>query len=204
MGSLQGSEEILMTAKATGPGAVTLDVDRLRIEYFELGFQYYIVARFAASEGATLSPVVGNLFHHAVEMLLKGALTDRTDEAERRRWSHNLQAAWQKFKTEIGNASLSSFDLIISELHKFESIRYPERIISQGMTCTVGFGKETPTTGAPRTKTRYHIFVGDMDALVKAIVVADGINPAFFTTKYQRHARKYLRRFNRSKATRLW
>jgi hypothetical protein len=195
---------MLMTAKVTGPGAVTLDADRLQVEYFELGFQYYVVGRFAASEGPTLSPVVGNLFHHAVEMLLKGALTHRTDEIERRRWSHDLQAAWQKFKTEIGDASLSRFDLIITELHKFESIRYPERIISQGMTCTVGFGKDTPTTGAPRTKTRYHIFVGDMDALVKTIVVANGTDPAFFTTRYQQHARKYLRRFNRSKATRLW
>jgi hypothetical protein len=37
--------------------------------FFHIGFQYYVTARFTAF--AFFSPVCGNLFHHAVEMLLK-------------------------------------------------------------------------------------------------------------------------------------
>ena len=40
--------------------------------FMETGSQYYTTARFAMH--AQCMPVCGNLFHHAVEMLLKGGL----------------------------------------------------------------------------------------------------------------------------------
>jgi hypothetical protein len=41
--------------------------------FFKTGSQYYIAGRFAAF--AWFHPVAGNLFHHAIEMYLKGALS---------------------------------------------------------------------------------------------------------------------------------
>jgi hypothetical protein len=41
--------------------------------FFGTGSQYYIVGRFAVF--AWLKPVGGNILHHAIEQLLKGALS---------------------------------------------------------------------------------------------------------------------------------
>jgi hypothetical protein len=174
------------------------DIYRLENEFFDLGLQYFVVARFAASEGVALSPVSGTLFHHAVEMLLKGKLC-RTLQ----RKTHDLPWLWDKFKTEVADPSLTEFDFIVNELHKFEDIRYPENIVVHGMTCSIGFGKRTPVQSKQR-EPRYELFVGELDGLVKRIFTASSTNPEAFAGKYQKHARKYLRRYNRSKATRLW
>jgi hypothetical protein len=40
--------------------------------FFSTGTQYYVSGRYAVTAG--LSPVAGNLLHHAVEMSLKGGL----------------------------------------------------------------------------------------------------------------------------------
>jgi hypothetical protein len=47
--------------------------------FMETGSQYYTTARFAMH--AQCMPVCGNLFHHAVEMLLKGGLAQKGENA---------------------------------------------------------------------------------------------------------------------------
>ena len=42
------------------------------LEFLRPGTQYYIAARYAVL--AHFDPVAGNIFHHAVEMILKGIL----------------------------------------------------------------------------------------------------------------------------------
>jgi hypothetical protein len=177
------------------------DIFRLEYKFFDLGLQYFVVARFAASEGVALSPVSGTLFHHAIEMLLKGKLCSTVPENKRK--THDLPRLWDRFKTEVADPSLMKFDFIVNELHKFEDIRYPENIVVHGMTCSIGFGKRTPVQGKQR-EPRYELFVGELDKLVKRIFTASGISSEALALKYQKHARKYLRRYNRSKATRLW
>jgi hypothetical protein len=182
-----------------------VDRHRVRVEFFQLAFQYYVAARFAAS--AHLLPVTGNLFHHAIEMFLKGELTKHLDEPERRRIGHRLTKLWAAFKQQMpAGQSLASFDLIIDELDKFEDIRFPENIVSRGMTCSIGFGKPliaSARTGS-RPEPRYELSVPDIDRLVKTILDASEVNPLFFTAGYHGPARTYLRRMNRSKKTRLW
>jgi hypothetical protein len=51
------------------------------MKFMETGGQYYTTARFAMH--AQCMPVCGNLFHHAVEMLLKGGLAQKGETA---RW----------------------------------------------------------------------------------------------------------------------
>jgi hypothetical protein len=46
--------------------------DHLVDELFKYGSQYYVSGRYAVLAG--LIPLGGNLHHHAIEMLLKGAL----------------------------------------------------------------------------------------------------------------------------------
>src|SRR3954451_15537852 len=94
----------------------TPGVYRLENEFFDLGLQYFVVARFAASEGAALAPLAGALFHHAVEMLLKGKLCRTLPENKRK--THYLPRLWDQFKTEVADTSLTEFDFVVKELHK--------------------------------------------------------------------------------------
>ena len=59
---------------------------------------YYVSARMAYFARAI--PVAGNLFHHAVEMLLKGYLCRTLDDRGRWRLKHNLRRTWRRFKDE--------------------------------------------------------------------------------------------------------
>jgi hypothetical protein len=174
--------------------------DMLRMRFFDFGFQYYVAARFAVRSG--LVPVAGNLFHHAIEMFLKGELAKHLDEGQRR--DIGLVELWSEFKKqEAAGSPLASFDPIVETLSKFEEIRYPENLVLNGMTCTFGFGKAMPTVHeGPRTEPDYELFVGEIDALVKAILTSSGINPQFYTRRYGEHGSTYLQHENQE--TGLW
>ncbi len=77
------------------------DKGRLNLEYLETAFQYYITARFATIN--FLSPVAGNLAHHAIEMYLKAALVETTTEKERINLRHDLTRIWRRYKTLMAN-----------------------------------------------------------------------------------------------------
>jgi hypothetical protein len=173
--------------------------DRLREEYFHAGFQYYTAARFAVATWAY--SVAGNLFHHAIEMMLKGGLAAYATEQERRRMGHKLPEIWRAFKAQHPTADLSAFDSVVGELHRFEDIRYPERTTATGINTIFGFGgKPTSPTlivnPAGSTPPLYEIWVGEIDALVAAICSANTINPKFFTTRLQGPGQTYLRHEN--------
>ena len=72
------------------------------------------------------------------------------------------------------------------------------------MTCTFGFGKATPTVheGPARSEPDYELFVGEIDALVKTILTASGINPKFYTTRHGEHGSTYLQHENQESG--LW
>jgi hypothetical protein len=66
-------------------------------EFFRYGCQYYVAGRYGVF--AALIPVAANLHHHAIEMLLKGALSKSMSLAEMKSklW-HRLQRCWEEFK----------------------------------------------------------------------------------------------------------
>src|SRR3989442_6141813 len=102
----------------------TTNDEWLKIQFFRFGMQYYVSGRYAVA--ARLVPVAGNHFHHAIEMFIKGAMVDGTNEKARRAWGHHLDKVWIEFKARHSTAQLSRFDSVVSQLDLFEDIRYPE------------------------------------------------------------------------------
>jgi len=56
------------------------NTEDLKNLYFRYATDYYVAARFAFF--ARSNPTAGNLFHHAVELYLKGSLTHELNERE--------------------------------------------------------------------------------------------------------------------------
>jgi hypothetical protein len=99
--------------------------------FFELATQYYVAGRFGAF--AQTMPVAANLLHHAIEMYLKGALASHLTLPQLKTVGHCLLRAWASFKTQFNDGALQAFDAFVAELDKFETIRYPDSIVTNGM-----------------------------------------------------------------------
>ena len=66
-------------------------------QYITIAIQYYVAGRSACFAG--FMPVGGNLFHHAVEMLLKHFLLKCYSATQLKdRFGHNLKKLWGAFK----------------------------------------------------------------------------------------------------------
>jgi hypothetical protein len=88
--------------------------------------QYYATARFAMHAGCM--PVMGILFHHTVEMLLKGGLAQKRKLPELEAMRHRLKKKiWPAFKEDFPDRNLSRHDGTISRLDKFDAIRFRTR-----------------------------------------------------------------------------
>ena len=90
-------------------------------------------------------------------------------------------------------------DALVRNLHKYEDIRYPERIVQQGMASSFQFGSGSPPQAsgkASRDVPTFHLAVREVDALVKAICVACSINPKAYTVCFQPPGSTCLRRDN--------
>src|SRR5437667_5337653 len=68
--------------------------------------KYYVAGRLAAR--ASLSPIHGNLLHHAVEMYLKYVLIGVVSPGQMRsrEFGHNLEWLWQRFKEREADSAL--------------------------------------------------------------------------------------------------
>ncbi len=69
---------------------------------------------------------------------------------------------------------------------------------STGMHCTFALGKATPietnVQNSERSEQVYQLFLGDIDALVKAILDKCGLRPiAYYPNSQNTHASTYLR-----------
>src|SRR5262245_50721811 len=80
-----------MAARAAGPP----DPQDLQREYFRTALEYYIAARFSAL--SFFMPMSGVMFHHAIELYLKGLLCPLLNEKKRVKLGHNLQRAWKRY-----------------------------------------------------------------------------------------------------------
>ncbi|MCI0370852.1 MAG: hypothetical protein L0214_05610, partial [candidate division NC10 bacterium] len=112
-------------------------------QFLTLGVQYYVAGRSAAL--ARLIPVSANLLHHAVEMILKGAISAHATPEKVRSHGHRLPEVWATFKEHYEDGQLGEFDPLITQLHAFEEIRYPDKIIRDGAAMSVGFGGTAST-----------------------------------------------------------
>ena len=126
-------------------------------------------------------PVCGNLFHHAVEMALKGGLARKRDASELRYMGHRLKALWREFKKEHPGLGLERHDKTVSTLDKFEEIRYPGTTGSIGINASwSGDPGTVKTFGGLRTPKKYALVVSDIDDLFADIFMASSWNPGVF------------------------
>lgn len=150
-----------------------------------MGLQYYIAGRFGALH--SLTPVTGNLLHHAVEMILKGYLAHHHSLADlKKKFGHDLVRCWAGFKALFSKEDLSQHDDIVTTLNEFEDLRYPDSLLRSGAHITVGFVTR-PAMGGPATgvvEPGYQLSVTDLDALMDRLFKLCGINPAGYLSCY--------------------
>ncbi len=167
--------------------------EMLVLEFFSLGIQYYFSARFAAFAG--FIPISGNLAHHAVEMCLKGHLSRTMTEEQLRRSNHNLTGLWFAFKNTASDPNLDVHDETITEVSSFEDIRYPQKIISNGMAASINVGRRVaggPGAVSGSNPPFYGLNLGEVDGLMKDICLAARIDPVFYTQGFRPEAKRAL------------
>lgn len=151
-----------------------------------------------------LLPVIGNLFHHAIELYIKGYLSIKLTENELLSYKHNLKELWKVFKQEVNELELDNFNELIATVHKFEDIRYPDKIHREGAMIFVDIGKGKSYMLPRRPEAEYRINVWQIDALVKILFAKASFNPPFFFTPAlgNKDASKYLKKLNKEKVWR--
>ncbi len=159
--------------------------------FCDLATQYYVAARLAARAG--LPTVYGNLFHRAVEMYLKAALVGTLSVEEMRRspYSHDLTALWARFKQRAADTALDHYDETIRQLQVFESVRYPDAIVSEGMFVSIAWrpGDTAMFADVPR----YEVIISNVDTLIIQILNKALINPRFYGGWINDHAKEAFR-----------
>ena len=88
---------------------MTADLSEL---YFGAATQYYVVGRYAVF--SNLTPVAGDLLHHAVEMALKGHLASSRSASDLKGPKHSLTKLWRAFKKSLPMADLKKYDIVIA------------------------------------------------------------------------------------------
>ncbi len=177
-----------------------MDKLTLREFYTTSALDYHITARYAAFSG--LSNVCGILFHHAVEMYLKGYLCSKLDVRQLTKLRHNLRKSWKAFKKDIAGNGLERFDETIRALDQHESLRYPERVAPAGaMTVIINISKPigSQISNSKLNKGRqFNLIVDDLDDLAKLILEKSKMNPAAFAQRFNNDAKEFLKRDNKS------
>ena len=161
-------------------------------QFVSAGVQYYIAARAAALAG--LMPISGNLFHHTVEMLLKAGIIQHSRTApfavtQKRlmRLRHNLGKTWETFRSCYPGAHLAAFGPLVTDLNRWEEIRYPDPDVFAGATgiamSIVHHKGEHPIAKTPSgTTLEYYLKLEECDELIKALWEVLDFTPAYFRT----------------------
>jgi hypothetical protein len=167
-------------------------------ECFRYGGQYYAAGRYAAFAG--FNPVVGNLFHHAIEMFIKGALSKSLPlKILRDNFGHKLPKLWDEIKKT--DPALSRFDNLIVSLDKYEEIRYPDKLLLEGASLHIDITK----VGAEMNKSSgehadklpvYKVCVEEIDELVAALFRLGSRNPSVFLPHMKEDAKTYVNKDN--------
>jgi HEPN domain-containing protein len=159
--------------------------------------QYYIGGRFLAL--TRQFPVSANLLHHAIEMLLKGALSRTHSRDQIRALRHDLKKLWRAFKTAHPDERLDALDSAISELHKFERMRYPDDEVAKGSLSDLSVERAHAGTMRIRTGStapRYSLCLEDVDEIVRLVFEIGSMNPNVYVFGASPEARRFLQARN--------
>jgi len=151
--------------------------EKLRDAFLVFGAQYYAHARHSAQY--FYLPVSATLFHHAIEMLLKGYLCATRSSEELKKIGHNLVALWQEFKDVLADTQLTGFDTTIQQLDKVELLRYPDSIVDDGYALHVSLGTPASPIKFPGMEVlpQYTVHVSQLDAIAVKIFEACNVAP---------------------------
>lgn len=165
------------------------------MHFARVAVQYYIAGRSAAIN--QLLPVAGNLLHHAVEMSLKAALAASHSMGELRAFNHNLPNAWRTFVAAYHVTARPQFEAVVNALHRFENLRYPDSLLTDGAEMQLALHRTDVITSGP-TGFRvprvpiYLLVLEEVDELQEAIFAASNLNPKFFSGSLSAKAREHL------------
>jgi hypothetical protein len=157
------------------------DPDFYAIQFMRSGCQYYAAARFAMH--AQCMPVCGNLFHHTVEMILKGGLARKRKLSDLKDMRHKLKVLWRAYKADFPDPALKRHDKTISGLDKFDDIRYPDANLKHSMGLTSqwsGPAGNVTAYGGIKTPKQYAVVVSDIDDLIADAFKMSNWNPVGF------------------------
>ncbi len=137
-------------------------------QYLGIAIQYYLAGRSATFMSAL--PVAGNLFHHAVEMLLKFVLIKNsyTPDQLKKSFGHDLKKLWSAVKSKLNDPTMDKFDQLVSDLNDFEDLRYPGR----GYAASISIYKcEWPKVfNGPMEIKQHQVVVEEIDEFVSALL----------------------------------
>ncbi len=140
----------------------------MEIQYLAIAIQYYVAGRSATF--AHSMPVAGNLFHHAVEMVLKSFLVNSYSPIQlKKQFGHNLGKIWDEFKKVADDPALDKFDGLVSELNEVEDLRYPEK----GYIFNISIYKGPPPKAsgeATKDIKQYVVNLEEVDELLTALL----------------------------------
>jgi hypothetical protein len=130
-------------------------------------------------------------------MALKGTLVIRVPRKQLRAVGHSLRALWSEFKSHIGGDN--AVDGAIAALDRFERLRYPDKMLREGMTgtFTVFRGQQVIVSGPGELPPRYDLVLEDVDSLMKMLFEKGRANPQFYIQRLRPDAITYLSRDNK-------
>ena len=154
---------------------------RARSYLVQFSLEYYVAGRFAALKG--LHRVAPAILHRAVEFILKAALARTHSLAKlKQEHSHDLESLWQAAAQEISTLKTSLRDRTIADLNKFRDLIYPDNLIAQGASVTIGIrsGQDPVVSGSqPSSGPSYRFNLEDVDELWAAVFQRVANAPAF-------------------------
>jgi hypothetical protein len=110
------------------------------------------LGRWMVHAGPMVTPVAGNILHHAIEMFLKAGLVEYLPTRDLKyNLGHELGKPWREFKAKLADPELDHFDGAIERLDAFEDIRYPDKLVTEGLQLLVSPGSSTGSTGTNRS-----------------------------------------------------
>ena len=150
--------------------------DELSSIFLELGCQYYAIARYCAS--VFFMPICATMFHHAIEMLIKGYLIRVHSSPDLKKAGHNLEKLWSMYKSVTGDKDLTRFDKSISDLDRVELLRYPDEMVDKGFELSVRLGVIAPAQlSGLGSQPQYFVNVSDLDDIALSIFDTCKVNP---------------------------
>ena len=101
-----------------------------------------------------------------------------------RRYGHNLNNVWSLYKSTFGHSDLDRFDAVVSDLDRWEKLRYGGFPIGIATAMIFMPRREPWAVESSEPEDRYVLVLEDVDDLFSTILTASNINPRFVGVRF--------------------